>query len=103
LYGKLDLGFPGQAFGALGGAKKIAEAHHFKWWHEGHPAMTVNDAQRVTFEWGNGYQYDSQGRFRLCYDCQKTLLKVVGDFFGIPERANQLAEAVLEKTPTDGK
>lgn len=42
LYGKIDLGFPAQAFGALCGMQHIAEKEHFKWWSEGHPAMTDN-------------------------------------------------------------
>lgn len=93
LYGRIELGFPAQAFAFLGGAKHIADSEHFKWWHEGHPAMIENGAQDVTFEWGNGHQFDSTGRFRLCYDCQKELLKTIGAFFGIPDRVAELAKS----------
>jgi hypothetical protein len=92
LYGRLDIGFPAQAFGHLGRCNHCADAEHFEWWREGHPAMTVNEAQAVTFEWGNGHQYDSRGRYRLCYDCQKELLHVLGDFFGIPQRVAELKQ-----------
>ena len=96
LYGRIHLGFPAQAFGALCGMEFIAERHHFKWWHKGHPAMTTNGAQEVVFEWGNGNTYDSTGRYRLCYECQKELLKVIGKFFGIPEHAEELRETKEE-------
>lgn len=84
LHGTIDIGFPAQVFGALCGMSHVAEAHHFLWWGEGHPAMTKNAAQRVVFEWSQETQW------RLCYDCQKELLCVIGEFFGIPERAEQL-------------
>ena len=87
LHGKIDIGFPSQAFGALCGMRHIAENHHFLWWGEGHPAMTKNAAQHVTFEW------DSENpKFRMCYKCQKELLKVVGEFFKIPESAEEFKE-----------
>lgn len=84
LYGTIDIGFPSQAFGALCGAKGGADNEHFAVWHEGHPAMTRNDAQHVTFGW------TSDSPWRLCYNCQRKLLMVVGEFFGFPERAEQL-------------
>ena len=99
LYGRLDIGFPSQAFGHLGGCEHIADREHFEWWREGHPAMTTNEAQEVIFEWGNGYRFDSTGRYRLCYDCQKQLLRVIGEFFGIPKRVAELRGAV---TQTEG-
>lgn len=90
LYGRIELGFPAQAFAFLGGARSIADREHFSWWNEGHPAMTKNGAQDITFEWGNGYRFDSTGRYRLCYECQKKLLRVIGEFFGIPDRVAEL-------------
>lgn len=68
LRGLIDLGFSAQAFGALCGMEYIAESHHFDWWKEGHPAMKINNAQRVVFEW----KYD--GSFRLCYQYQTELI-----------------------------
>ncbi|MBU2061154.1 MAG: hypothetical protein KKH44_04805 [Bacteroidetes bacterium] len=90
LYGKIEIGFPAQAFAFLGGASCIADSEHFDWWHKGHPAMTSNEAQSITFEWGNGYKYDSKGRYRLCYQCQKKLLKTIGKFFGIDEEVRKI-------------
>lgn len=84
LYGKIKIGFPAQAFGALCGMEHIADDEHWLWWREGHPAMTTNDAQEVCFEWKHDNPY------RLCYDCQKELLRVIGEFFKIPERASEL-------------
>lgn len=86
LYGTIDLGFPAQAFGALCGAKCCAETNHFAWWREGYPAMTTNEAQRVTFMW------KSDSKWRLCRSCQRELLSVIGRFFHIPERAEQLSK-----------
>jgi len=86
LRGKLDVEFPAQAFGALCGMEHIAKPEHFKFWHEGHPAMTENGAQHVTFEW------DSKAAWRLCYDCQKELLRTIGAFFKIPEAAEKLRD-----------
>jgi len=96
LYGKIEVGFPAQIFAFLGGAKNIADKEHFDWWHEGHPALTENGAQGVIFEWGNGYRYDSTGRYRICYDCQKALLYVLGGFFGIKKRAQELRAAATK-------
>lgn len=84
LRGKIDIEFPAQAFGALCGMEHIADAHHFAWWYEGHPAMTKNEAQHVTFKWKH------TDKWRLCYNCQKELLRVIGRFFHIPERAEEL-------------
>jgi hypothetical protein len=84
LYGEIKIGFPAQAFGALCGMKHIAEPEHFSWWNEGHPAMIDNSAQSVAFEW------DCDKEWRLCYECQKELLRVIGNFFKIPHRARAL-------------
>lgn len=92
LYGKLEIGFPGQAFAYLGGAEYIADKEHFAWWSKGHPAMVRNEAQEVVFEWGNGYKYDSEKRFRMCYYCQKELLYAIGKFFKIPQEVEKLKE-----------
>lgn len=92
LYGHLEVGFPAQAFGALCGMGHVAAPEHFQWWAEGHPALIENGAQEIIFEWGTGYHFDSKGRFRLCYICQKELLKMLGQFFGIPKRAAELKQ-----------
>jgi hypothetical protein len=84
LQGKIDVGFPAQAFGALCGMQFIAEPKHFAWWKEGHPAMTKNDAQHIIFEWKHTDEW------RLCYDCQKELLRTIGKFFKIPERVEEI-------------
>jgi|AVFP01.1.fsa_nt_gi hypothetical protein len=81
-YGYIHLGFAAQAFGALAGMEHIASREHFEAWSKRHKAMTKNDAQEVVFEWGAGYKYDSSDRYRLCYKCQKELLKTIGAFFG---------------------
>lgn len=81
-YGRIELGFSSQAFAALCGAKGCAEEEHFAAWRKGHPAMVENQAQSVIFEWGNGYKFDSRDRYRLCRECQRSLLTVVGNFFG---------------------
>lgn len=86
-YGKIELGFAAQAFGALCGMRHCADREHFLVWREGHPAMTKNGAQHVCFEWKPGTKY------RLCYNCQKALLGVVGEFFGFPQRAKELSSA----------
>jgi hypothetical protein len=49
--------------------------------------MTKNGAQHVCFEWKPGTKY------RLCYNCQKALLGVVGEFFGFPQRAKAFSSA----------
>lgn len=73
-FGKIDLGVDSCSFVALG--------YRDTWNLEDHLAMTRFGAQHVTFEWGQGWEYDSQGRYRLCRDCQHKLLALVGDFFG---------------------
>ena len=90
LYGRIEIGFPAQLFAFLGGAKYIADEEHFKVWSEGHKAMIENGAQSATFEWGNGHKFDSRGRYRLCYECQKKLLHVIGEFFGIKDRVDEV-------------
>jgi len=90
-HGLIDVGLASQTFAALGGAY-IAHDEHFAWWEEGHPAMTLNEAQRVAFEWGWGYAHGSEGGYHLCRECQELLLKTIGEFFGIPERVAQLKE-----------
>jgi len=77
-YGKIELGFAAQAFGALGGFEHIAGSRVPD---KPHKAMVQDDAQEVIFQWGAGYKYDSTDRYRLCYDCQKELLKTIGAFF----------------------
>ena len=91
LYGRIEVGFPAQIFAFLGGADIIAFAEHFKWWSEGHPAIKKNGAQEVIFEWGNGYKYDSPN-YRLCRDCQKKLIQMLGEFFGIKKRVEEIRE-----------
>jgi hypothetical protein len=78
-HGVIDLGASSQAFAALRGRPNVAEDSDFAWWRHGHPAMTVNEAQRVKFEWRDGAAY------HLCFRCQRELLRIVGAFFGIPE------------------
>jgi len=80
-YGRIEIGYAAQAFGALCGAEHCAEPEHFTAWHKGHPAMIENGAQSVIFEWGAGYKFDSRERYRLCRGCQKSLLAVIGKFF----------------------
>lgn len=79
LYGTIRLGFPAQAFAFLRGREHVAENVDFKWWGEGHPAMAKNEAQEVIFSWS------SDGKACLCYDCQKKLLQLIGEFWGIPQ------------------
>ena len=88
LYGRLHVGFPAQAFAALCG-KRIAGEDQFRAWNKGHPSMVKNGAQDVVFEWGNGVEYDSTDRYRLCYECQRVLLGVIGEFFGYGERTGE--------------
>lgn len=97
LYGKIHVGFPGQLFAFLGGAEHIADTEHFEWWKEGHPAIKEGGSQETIFEWGNGYRYDSKGRYRLCYDCQKQFLYMLGDFFGIKQRVDEIRLCLREK------
>lgn len=89
LYGTITLGFASQAFAYLCGGHNIATGAQFKWWDEGHPAMSKNGAQLVEFKW------DSESRWRLCYDCQKELLQTVGKFFGIDKRAREIERELL--------
>ena len=86
------MGFPAQTFAFLAGCKHIADRAAFQVWDENHPAFTRWAAQEIVIEWGNGYQYDSTGRYRLCYNCQKVLLEVLGQFFGIKSRADAIRE-----------
>jgi len=46
-----------------------------------HPAMVASGFQEINFEWGNGYKFDSTGKYRLCWDCQRKLMKLIGSFF----------------------
>ena len=85
VYGHLDLGYAGQAFATLTCADNVALDEDFAVHAEGHPALIRNEAQHITFQWGNGGDYDSPG-FRLCSDCQETLLNLIGWFFGFPHR-----------------
>lgn len=94
LYGRIEVGFPSQAFAALGGAKHIADREHFIWWRRGHPALITNEAQEICFLWGNGYKYDSRGRYRLCYDCQRELLNMLGRFFGIDKEIDRIRKGL---------
>jgi hypothetical protein len=77
LHGMLDLGFPAQSFAALRGSFACADESDFAWWKKGHPAMQKNEAQHVIFSWSREHDW------RLCYDCQRALLTVIGAFFGI--------------------
>jgi hypothetical protein len=72
LFGRLDVGIHSCAAHKLGDPT----------WTP-HPAIRDYGAQRVIFEWGNGYEYDSRGRYRLCAECQADLLGVLGAFFGV--------------------
>jgi hypothetical protein len=82
--GAIDMLAASQAFAKLAGVTGCADKEHFDWWREGHPAMTINEAQHVRFEWSH------DGKFRLCYDCHNKLLAVIGEFFGVPRRVAQL-------------
>lgn len=76
LYGKITIGLDCCALDSLWGDD----------WHESnlsfnHPAMIKSNFQQINFEWGNGYKFDSTGRYRLCWYCQRLLMGVIGDFF----------------------
>lgn len=46
----------------------------------GHLAIHKNDPQCVEIHWGEDRKY------RLCYDCQETLIDIVGLFFNISKK-----------------
>ena len=83
LYGRIEIGFPAQIFCALGSGGHTANDEDFELWHnaKSHGAVKDFSAQSITLEWGNGYKFDSRGKFRLCYNCQKALLQAIGAFF----------------------
>ena len=83
LYGNMSIGFPAQIFAALCGTP-IADEEHFELWREKHPAFIEHYAQSVKIEWGSDKPY------RLCYDCQQQLLGIIGEFFGLPQRAAEI-------------
>lgn len=85
-YGKVQLGFASQIFGTLCGEDGCAKREHFKVWHEGHPAMTLNGAQQICFEWRKGGEND----YILCRECQREFIGIVGAFFRFPERAEEI-------------
>ena len=103
LRGVIDISFASQAFAFLRGRDHIAEPEDFDWWKKGHPAMSVNEAQRVQFSWSN------ETSWRLCYACQKELLYVIGNFFGINNRAlpqaqdAQTGEGKINEPPQAGQ
>ena len=86
--GRVEIGAASQVFAPLCGAANCADRVHFEAWHRGHPAIVTFDAQAVVFEWGNGYKFDSTGRYRLCYECQRAFAAVIGVFFGMAEPGN---------------
>lgn len=95
LYGKIVLGCPAQSFAFLAGARGTADKEHFAVWKEGHPAITRFEAQHVEFVWGNGDEFESE--FRLCYQCQHAALRVIGAFFGMDKRAEEIAQSSDEE------
>lgn len=76
LTGAISLGFPAQAFYELSAGVVREPSERLRAWSISHPAAVENSAQSVRFEWNHTSPY------RLCYDCQKALLRVVGKFFG---------------------
>ena len=47
-----------------------------------HPAMIESGYQEINLQWGSGYKFDSKERgYRLCWDCQRELMGLVGGFF----------------------
>ena len=76
LYGHMVIGFAAQA--------GLFFSHHRLVFPE-HPALKSNGAQELILEWGNGYKYDSTGKYRLCYNCQKELIATLGKFFRADE------------------
>ena len=73
LYGRIEIGFPSCLpdywNGSRGGGiPKIG-------------AVKECSFQDIVLEWGNGYRYDSTGKYRLCYECQGKLLQTLGEYF----------------------
>lgn len=78
LHGRITLGYGSQIFALLRG-HSWAEDDDFRWWKQGHPAMTKNEARCTEFAWSEKTPY------RLCSTCQAELIRMVGQFFGIAE------------------
>jgi len=75
LQGMIDIQYPAQIFAALHSGRTYANEADFDAWHMEHPAVTVNQAQRVRFEWAHDKPY------ALCNACQTELLATLGRFF----------------------
>ena len=100
-YGRIQLGFAAQASAVMMGIG-TATSEAVKASAITHDAVVDSKGQEVTIEWGAGYIYDSKARYRLCYNCQKELLKTVGAFFKFDELGNtqmnlQLGQEVYHK------
>lgn len=84
-YGHIRLGIDCCSMDALTGDAGISCSRNI--WHDNHPMMEKFDAQEVVFTWGNGYEYDTVGKYRLCHKCQRELISIIGAFFKFPEMA----------------
>lgn len=81
LYGRIEVGFPACSMDYL-----RPDPYNMKierWSAFDHPVVKRDECgwQNFVAEWGNGYKFDSSGRYRLCYECQKALLRTLGKFF----------------------
>lgn len=75
IYGNINLGFHSRINDALAGKfiSKIPKSNVIKDF----------GFQEITLEWGNGFKYDTTGKYRLCEPCQRELLNLIGKFFGL--------------------
>lgn len=67
-----------QIFASLAGDANTATDVGFRLWQDGHPAIKRMSAQDVEFAW-SGTSQD----YRLCYECHKSFLKMIGKFFRV--------------------
>ena len=98
MYGKIDLGFHSQIFVYLSGGD-YSDSVDFEFWdtHK-HPAVKEFTAQSIIFEWGSGVKYGrDKSRIRLCSNCQKALIKLVGGFFHFDMVNNNMRRAEIIK------
>lgn len=84
LRGTLEIGFPSQIFVPLFGQYDGSG----EFWQQSHPVIKKFDAQNVIIQWEGDNTYNDKtgvANYRLCYECQKQLLQVIGQFFKFNE------------------
>lgn len=87
-HGDITVGYPAQAFNQLvGEPSPCADQAAFDWWQNvGHPVLKENGAQKLVFHWKHG------DTFQMCQECQGALIRLLGEFFGMPESMRLYAE-----------